>query len=142
MSRKYRHRGYMDYDGNSEKPKSPNEKKERMEYDGPRGRSASPMYKVFVCDRCGEAFPEIPQVDFSQKCPNCKVDLHCCNHCTFFDPGSRFECMKPVEAPIPRKDVANQCQIFGPKLTWQHASSPKALSADDARKVLENLFKK
>ncbi|OGL42775.1 MAG: hypothetical protein A2161_04225 [Candidatus Schekmanbacteria bacterium RBG_13_48_7] len=142
MSRKYRQRGYMDYDGNHDQQKNSQNKKERREFDGPRGRSASPMFKSFHCERCGENFPEIAQIDFDQKCPSCNADFHCCSGCNYFDPGSRFECMKPIEQSIPRKDLANQCLFFAPKFTWKHAVSPKSLTADEARKVLDNLFKK
>ena len=59
MSRKYRQRGYMDYDSGPGQKHRSKDRKERREYDGPRGRSASPMFKTFKCERCGTTFPEI-----------------------------------------------------------------------------------
>ena len=142
MSRKYRHRGYMDYDSGPDQNQRSGNRRERREYDGPRGRSASPMFQSFKCERCGTTFPEIQQIEFKQKCSNCGADLHCCNSCKYFDPGSRFECMKPIEKAIPRKDINNECTYFNAKLTWTHAASPRSLTADEARQVLDNLFKK
>jgi hypothetical protein len=84
------------------------------------------------------------------------ADLHCCKQCSHFEPGTRFQCLKPIPVRIAVKDKTNQCALFTPRVTVARegtANAPPAPSAanygppaprnaDDARSAFDKLFKK
>lgn len=76
-------------------------------------------------------------------CPKCGFELHSCKQCAYFDPGSRFECMKPVAVRVPRKDMRNDCTLYELRVAREkETSTPATLRPNDARQAFENLFKK
>jgi len=82
--------------------------------------------------------------------------LHCCKQCAYFEPSTRFQCLKPVTVRIAVKDQANECALFKPRVTvardGAHGSqsapsaavpnAPVPRSASDARAAFDSLFKK
>ncbi|MBS1854772.1 MAG: hypothetical protein JST11_05370 [Acidobacteria bacterium] len=84
--------------------------------------------------------------------------MHCCKQCSFFEPSTRFQCLKPIPVRIAVKDKANECTLFSPRVTVARdgtaaASAPAATpspnagppaprNADDARNAFDKLFKK
>lgn len=93
--------------------------------------------------RCAQCGTVLQGVSGEGKCPKCGFELHSCKQCTFFDPGSRFECMKPVTLRIAKKDMRNECAIFEIRVTHEkETSTPASLRPNDARAAFENLFKK
>ena len=77
------------------------------------------------------------------QCPKCGFELHSCKQCTYFDPGSRFECMQPVKERIAKKDARNECTLYEIRVTREkETSTPASLRPNDARAAFENLFKK
>jgi len=93
--------------------------------------------------RCAQCGTVLQGASGEGKCPKCGFELHSCKQCTFFDPGSRFECMKPVTLRIAKKDMRNECDIFEIRVTHEkETSTPASLRPNDARAAFENLFKK
>jgi hypothetical protein len=69
-----------------------------------------------------------------------QADLHTCRMCTFFDPGSRFECRKPLTARILNKGGRNSCELFAARTVVERETSSG--KPTDARQAFANLFKK
>jgi hypothetical protein len=97
--------------------------------------------------------------DFKQ-CPKCSVALHCCKQCSYFEPSTRFQCLKPIPVRIASKDQANECELFkarvtvardvahpsgpsaGPSAGTNGSSLPEPRNATDARAAFDSLFRK
>ena len=134
--RKYRQRGYQDSDRERERTQQkPAPREERI---GPRTPAMPGKRTVIRCTGCGAILAE--DVDTSGKCPKCAYELHSCKQCVYFDPSSRFECIKPIPARVAPKDARNACTYYHARTTVEReTSSPKP---SDARSAFENLFKK
>ncbi len=163
--RKYRQHGYMDSDRDSKgfrgddrpKPQGP---RPPIDITGPRLPRLVQHVAASRCYNCATALPE--GTDFSGTCPKCNVALHCCKQCSYFEPSTRFQCMKPIPVRIAAKDKPNECTLFKPRVTVARegtaASSaaatpnsaagipnggpPAPRNADDARSAFDRLFKK
>ncbi len=150
---KYRQPGYQDSGDRGKK----SEKKPRPKRDdtfGPRPLQMPGKRAVSRCAQCGTLLQELTEP--VSACPKCAFELHSCRQCTYFDPGSRFECTQPIPERIPRKEVRNDCTFYLIRTTVERetrAASPAPAAAsgesitsttspDDARKAFENLFKK
>jgi hypothetical protein len=136
--RKYRQHGYMDRD----KPAAEKREQPRPTNDlgGPRTPQMPGKRSLSRCAQCGTILPAT--ADPGGQCPKCGAALHCCKQCTYFDPGSRFECRQPIPERIARKDAANNCTFYLMKVTVERETSSGAVRVDDARKAFDNLFKK
>ena len=147
--RKYRHRGYMEdgeYEERQERKRGP---REPIDVTGPR---LPRMVRSVVATRCYNCSATLPSgIDFNGNCPKCGVALHCCKQCAYFEPSLRFQCAKPIPKRIPRKDEANDCEFFAPRVTVARdtGSAGSALATglsprtpEDARAAFNNLFKK
>jgi predicted RNA-binding Zn-ribbon protein involved in translation (DUF1610 family) len=99
---------------------------------------------VSRCAQCGNVLNTGPQdMLVDQKCPKCGFELHSCKQCTYFDPGSRFECMQPIKERIAKKDARNECTFYEMRVTREkETSTPASQRPSDARAAFENLFKK
>jgi hypothetical protein len=167
--RKYKQRGYQDsgrdYSANSElrrderpRPQGP---RPPIDVTGPRLPRLVQSTTAARCYNCSTTLPA--EADWLVNCPKCNVALHCCKQCAYFEPSTRFQCLKPIPARISPKDGANDCQLFAPRLTVVrdgHGSSngngmgngmgngngqsnaPAPKSANDARAIFDSLFKK
>ena len=138
--RKYRQRGYQDSGpepqkgGGLDKPK-------KQETFGPRAIQMPGTRNVSRCSQCGTVLQNVTEP--VGQCPKCGFELHSCKQCTYFDPGSRFECMQPVKERIAKKDARNDCQLYEIRVTREkETSTPASLRPNDARAAFENLFKK
>jgi hypothetical protein len=122
------------------------------------------MVQAVTASRCFNCSATIPAAaDFTATCPKCAAALHCCKQCTYFEPSTRFQCLKPIPVRIAVKDQANQCELFKTRVTVArdaaHASGsngnghapsngapsaapPVPRSANDARAAFDNLFRK
>jgi hypothetical protein len=158
--RKYRQRGYMDSDRdrtdrreNGQKPRGPQGPRSLQDPNGPRLPRLVQAVAAARCYNCSTALP--PGIDFRGSCPKCGAALHCCKQCSHFEPSTRFQCLKPIPARIPYKDKANECELFGSKVTVVRdgAQPPGAVAApapapepvrspNDARAAFDSLFKK
>ena len=121
------------------------------------------MERTLTCWKCGAPLADVA-VPFARvvECPRCRVDLHVCRMCAFFDPGVRRGCKEPVADDVSDRERANFCGYFTPAAgmgpgaedqTSQTAraeldalfglTSPGAASpgdADEARRRLDALF--
>jgi hypothetical protein len=157
--RKYRQRGYMDSNRESNghrredraKPQGP---RPPIDITGPRLPRLVQHVAAARCFNCSTALPE--GLDWNSNCPKCGTALHCCKQCTHFEPSTRFQCVKPIPVRIPGKDVMNDCPLFKPRVTIARDAAPggsnSGVSAaaaqaaprtpNDARTAFDNLFKK
>jgi hypothetical protein len=61
----------------------------------------------------------------------------------YFDPGSHFECMRPVTVRIAKKDERNDCTSYEIRVTREkETSTPVSQRPTSARQAFDNLFKK
>src|SRR5215467_6296565 len=100
--RKYRQRGYMESDREPQRSKPQSESRPRPRNqesrEGPRSPKMMSFGEIVKCASCGAKAPSMITVDTS--CPKCQTALHSCRQCTYFDPGARFECTKPITERI------------------------------------------
>lgn len=138
--RKYRQRGYMDSDREPQRPQSQPQSKPREARDreGPRSPKMMAFGEKVKCAACGAPAPASIRLDSS--CPKCHGDLHTCRLCTYFDPGARFECRKPITVKIVNKNARNTCELFEARTVVERETSSGTPS--DARQAFANLFKK
>jgi hypothetical protein len=107
---------------------------------GPRFIQMPGTRTVSRCANCGELLQFLSEP--LGQCPKCKADLHACKQCTYFDPGSRFECTQPIPDRIADKILANNCQFFSLRQKVEKETSVATGTANDARAAFERLFKK
>src|ERR1700690_2331005 len=129
--RKYRQRGYQDSDpkpernGNGPRPAGP---RPPIDVTGPRLPRLVQAVAAARCYNCSTPLPA--GSDFPAECPKCHAALHCCKQCAYFEPSTRFQCVKPVPVRIVVKDQANDCTLFKPRVTVARdsAAAPPAAS--------------
>jgi hypothetical protein len=144
--RKYRQRGYHDDDRDRPQPQRPARPApepgapagaRRISQDGPKNINMPGYRQVIRCSQCGTVVTE--EVGYDSRCLKCGVELHSCSQCTSFDPGSRFECMQPLQARVTPKNGRNSCTFFEPRTTVEReTTNPRP---DTARKAFDDLFK-
>jgi hypothetical protein len=155
--RKYKQRGYMEsdrdrFDGNrgGEKPRHPGPRPP-IDVTGPRLPRLVQSVVASRCYNCSTALP--PGTEFKGVCPKCASALHCCKQCAYFEPSTRFQCLKPIPARIASKDQVNECEFFSPRVTVARDAAPASSAASlpvvteirrpsDARAAFDSLFKK
>ena len=133
--RKYRQRGYME---SGHEPQSAKPHSQPRDREGPRSPRMMPFGETVKCAACGAKTPTNINVDSS--CAKCNADLHTCRQCTHFDPGSRFECRKPITARVVNKNAQNACELFAPRIVVERETSSG--TPTDARQAFAKLFKK
>jgi hypothetical protein len=164
--RKYRQHGYQDSvrdtSGNNNGPRRderprPQGPRPPIDVTGPRLPRLVQAVAASRCFNCSTVFPA--EIDFRGSCPKCGTALHCCKQCAYFEPSTRFQCLKPVPVRIVVKDQANECELFKPRVTVARdgAAPPSPLAgagppagagaaeprnANDARAAFDSLFKK
>ena len=139
--RKYRHRGYMDSDREPQRsrPQSqPQAQSKPRDKEGPRSPRMMAFGEKVKCAACGAPAPA--SISLESGCPKCKADLHTCRQCTFFDPGARFQCLKPITVRIVNKNARNTCELFVARTVVERQTSSGAPT--DARQAFAKLFKK
>jgi hypothetical protein len=159
--RKYRQRGYQD-DNRDRRPQGPRpdsgaaKERERepgapagarrISSEGARNPRMMGSRQVARCSRCGTIVDA--EIMSRSKCPKCQVELRSCVQCVNFDPGARFECAVKLTARVSPKDIANDCQHFSGRTTWEREtttavssqpSNPKAPGG--VKKAFDDLFK-
>jgi len=152
--RKYKQRGYMDSSWEPRKTEErPREKGPKLPIDvtGPRLPRLVQTVVASRCYNCATTLP--PDTDFKGNCPKCNAALHCCKMCAHFEPSTRFQCLKPIQARIAVKDQANECEWFERRVTVARdaapsgsgivaGSAPAPRNPNDARAAFDSLFKK
>jgi len=154
--RKYRQRGYQD-DGRDRRPQAPNSPSgqrperepgapagaRRISSEGARNPKMMGYREVARCARCG-TFVDA-QILSKSTCSKCAQELHACVQCLHFDSGARWECTQKIPARVSPKDVANDCQLFEPRTSWERETtttvSQNPTEPSGARKAFDDLFK-
>lgn len=137
--RKYRQRGYMESDRDRDRePQRPKPQSRPAEREGPRSPRMMAFGEKVKCSSCGAQAS--PTIHLASCCPKCNGDLHTCRQCTYFDPGARFECSKPITVKIVNKNARNTCELFAPRTVVERETSSGAPT--DARQAFAKLFKK
>jgi hypothetical protein len=137
--RKYRQRGYLDSPGGTkgEKPRKPRSPADRV---GPKPVQMPGSRTVSRCAQCGTLLSAPGEA--AATCTKCGAELHACTQCAYFDPGSRFQCARPIEAAIADKTARNECALYALRTTVERDVSSSTTRTSDAVKGFEDLFKK
>lgn len=101
----------------------------------------SNVYHVFMCWKCGEIILIEGAVARSAVCENCGADVRCCKNCTFYEPGSHYDCHETIDELVKDKESANFCGFF--KLNSNVASNNYGSAykkAQDAKNTFNSLF--
>lgn len=141
--RKYRHRGYQEGAGRSGgRGGGPfDDRPQRLE-GAPKGRGAERNRdEVFRCKACGER-NGVETVAPNATCVKCGAALHACAQCRHFDGAARFQCLKPIPAPIAKKSAANDCTFYEPSITLDLKGKSSLETPDQARSEFDKLFGK
>ncbi len=137
--RKYNQRGYMQSDREPQRSRSQGSPQGKpQDREGPRSPRMMAFGEALNCASCGAKVP--PSINFDSSCPKCNADLHSCRQCTYFDPGVRLECTKPIVARIVNKQARNICELFTARIVVQRQTSSGPPS--NARDAFAKLFKK
>lgn len=117
------------------------------------------MTATLVCWKCGTPIKDLPlPLARLAACPHCRVDLHVCKLCKFYDISVAKYCQEPIADEVLDKERSNFCGYFyakpnayQPQDTAKHTKALDALfgketqldkPAETAREQLENLFSK
>ncbi len=176
--RKYGQRGYQDNGNNGRREfKDDRYREERGggdkgKFNGPKppldvtGPRLPRLVQSVAASRCWNCSTTLDMdMDFRGNCPKCNSALHCCKQCSYFEPSTRFQCLKPIPERINKKDITNECTFFKPRVTvardtpqarpsfggavngnpasgrpLEQITAPR--SAQDARAAFDSLFKK
>ena len=76
-----------------------------------------------MCWKCGNTINIEEPVPRSAECPVCHADLHSCRNCSFYEPGSHYDCHETVDELVRDKEKANFCASFKVKRNWTGAST-------------------
>jgi len=133
--RKYRQRGYMESERESQRPKPQSKPRDR---EGPRSPRMMAFGEIVKCASCGAKAPQ--HIGLESSCPKCNADLHSSRQCTYFDPSARFECRKTIPARIVDKHARNTCELFASRTVVERETSSG--TPKDARQAFAKLFKK
>jgi hypothetical protein len=136
--RKYRQRGYMESDRESQRSKPQSKPRDHEGREGPRSPRMMAFGEKVKCAACGAKAP--PNINVDSSCSNCNADLHTCRQCTYFDPSARFECRKSIAARIVNKHARNTCELFAARIVVERETSSGPPT--DARDAFAKLFKK
>ena len=72
-----------------------------------------------------------------EECPHCRVQLHVCRMCEFFDAVAAQQCREPVADHVSDKSRANFCGYFNIN---PHAFTAHPDQANASHRELEALF--
>jgi len=94
------------------------------------------------CYGCGAEIQVAEKIFRGDSCPACSRPLHACKNCAFYDPAAYHGCRETQAEWVRDKDAANFCDYFRPAESGPAAGDRKASRSDQARKRLDDLFKK
>lgn len=92
-----------------------------------------------MCWKCGKNI-ETEIISRSSECPECHADLHSCRNCSFYEPGSHYDCHETVQDPVSDKERANFCDNFKVKRVWSGACSKSDEKIKNAKSAFDALF--
>lgn len=133
MSRKYRQRGYMDYDQEDHRGM-------RRDDDLKGKAPISSVVKILKCVKCRERNEIVGKIKPASECSRCETALHSCAHCEYFDLKADRQCQKSISIGVDDKEAANNCDHYSPKLE-KDPSLNRPMTEEEARRALNRLFK-
>ena len=93
-----------------------------------------------MCYKCGNPITQ-QRVARGDTCPTCHADLHACRNCSFYSPGSHWDCAETVSEPCFDKEKANFCDSFRVRRTFGGSDGTDlAAKQEAARKAFDALF--
>ena len=96
------------------------------------------MSEAYTCWKCGGPLPDLLlPLPRHEECPHCRVQLHVCRMCEFFDAVAPQQCREPVADHVSDKSRANFCGYFSVN---PHAFTAHPDQADASHRELEALF--
>lgn len=64
-----------------------------------------------MCWKCKNKI-DVEFIGRTDECPTCHTDLHSCKNCSFYLPGSHFDCKENIDEKVSDKEKANFCDFF------------------------------
>jgi hypothetical protein len=99
------------------------------------------MSHSLVCWRCGASLAELSlPLRRLEVCKGCNAELHVCKMCVEYDRSRPNQCKEPTVEEVRKKDEANFCDHFKPKVGAFVAK--EGADAARAKSALDDLFKK
>ena len=96
------------------------------------------MSETYTCWKCGGPLPDLLlPLPRHEECQHCRVQLHVCRMCEFFDAVAPQQCREPVADHVSDKSRANFCGYFNIN---PHAFTAHPDQADASNRELEALF--
>ncbi|MCQ2981346.1 MAG: hypothetical protein MJ178_01160 [Treponemataceae bacterium] len=94
-----------------------------------------------MCFKCGSELKFSGVISRSDVCPSCGADVRCCRNCTYYEPGSHYDCHETVDEPVADKEKANFCGFFRlNEKAGTGTGSVSSSSAETARNAFNALF--
>ena len=96
------------------------------------------MSETYTCWKCGGALPDVLlPLARHEECPHCRVQLHVCRMCEFFDTAASQQCREPVADLVSDKQRANFCGYFQ---ISPHAYTASSGQTEESARQLDALF--
>ena len=96
------------------------------------------MTDTYTCWKCGKLLPDLLlPLPRHEECTHCRVQLHVCRMCRFFDSAAPQQCREPVADNVSDKTRANFCGYFQIN---PHAFTESTDQAGASRHELDTLF--
>ncbi|MCI1209818.1 MAG: hypothetical protein LKF96_10285 [Treponema sp.] len=92
-----------------------------------------------MCWKCGNSVENVRDLHRTAVCPFCGADLHCCKNCSFYEPGSHYDCHETIDEPVTDKESANFCSYFSLRTSFSGAAD-SAAAQQKARDAFNHLF--
>jgi hypothetical protein len=92
-----------------------------------------------TCHACLHELTIGKSVGRKDECPCCRVDLHCCLNCAFYDVRASKQCREPMADFVKEKGKANFCDYF---VFAESRAGTVPRDVEQSRKTLDELFKK
>lgn len=94
-----------------------------------------------MCWKCGKTTIITHLVSRADECDSCGADIRCCKNCTYYEPGSHYDCHETIDELVKDKESANFCGFFKLAPTISKDSfSKKPKPSRDAKNAFNSLF--
>ena len=94
------------------------------------------------CHGCGAEIRIEDKIFRGDTCLSCGRALHACKNCVFYDRSAYHQCRETQAEWVSDKDSANFCDYFRPAASGPPGGDRGASRSEQARKKLDDLFKK
>ena len=94
------------------------------------------------CYHCGNIIDPKLRIYRNTLCPVCSGELKICKNCTFYSPGSHWDCRETIREPVKDKEKANFCDFFIFSASSASLSDQDDGSADQKKEKARSNFDK